>query len=163
MALWLFFAPMTLFVVSAVKNRDLKWSMGYWRYVDDRVPSKPDLAHAISTKKKNSFTFPLTGWAMTNSVLGELLPSKTFSSVQVLFIFIIGGAWLVNTPFMVYSIFISRDLLVPKAPKEVLKTVVAGDEEASVAIEPEPAGLRPRRGRVTSDRRQGEDAPSVEA
>lgn len=33
MALWLIFAPMTLFVVSAVKNRDLEWSMGYWSYV----------------------------------------------------------------------------------------------------------------------------------
>lgn len=100
---------------------------------------------------------------MANAVLGELLPSKTFSSVQVLFIFIVGIAWLVNVPFMVHAIFISRSILVPKAPKEVLKTVVAGDEEASVAFEPEPAGLRPRRGRTTSDRRKGEDAPSPEA
>lgn len=43
-----------------------------------------------------SFTFPLVGFFMANAKLGSILPSTTFSSVQVLGIFIVGIAWLIN-------------------------------------------------------------------
>lgn len=64
---------------------------------------------------------------------------------------------------MFYQVFVSRKLLVPKPPKEVEETIVQGDEEATVAVEPASAGLKPRPGAHTGKRRTGEDAPAVAA
>lgn len=61
---------------------------------------------------------------------------------------------------MLWSIFVTKDLLVPKPPKEVNLTIVEGDEEATVAVEPEAAGLKERRKGV---RREQNDAPGIEA
>ena len=118
MAWWLLFSPIFLWARGVLYDRKIEWSMGYW-----------------------SWTFPLTGFFMAAAQFDAVLGSKTFASIQVLGIFVVGIAWLINTVMMYYSVW-KGTLLVRTPSKEKTAKVEVGDEEAEIDVIPNTAGLK---------------------
>ena len=122
MGWWLLFSPVFLWLRGIISDRKVEWSMSLW-----------------------SFTFPLTGFFMAAAEFDAVLGSKTFASIQVLGIFVIGIAWAVNTVMMYYSVW-AGTLLVRSSPNERTAEIQVGDEEAEIDLIPPAAGMQKKQG-----------------